>query len=246
MRNKLIPIGKAAEILGVTVLTLRRWDKSGRLKSRRKSTLGHRYYLQTDISEFMQDVDVLARNWVMSPNAEEPQSSMYCQTRDIFQARLEKLQAKLTPTADTATVSLVTAVAGEIGSNSFDHNLGNWPDIPGIFFAYSMRTRTVVLADRGLGILKTLQRVRPQLSNSEEALTVAFTERVSGRSAEEATRGNGLKFVRAVITKNPFTLDFQTGDAYLSLKKNDSNVVVIKVDSTIQGCFVIIGFGGLL
>jgi len=25
------------------------------------------------------------------------------------------------------------AIAGEIGNNSFDHNIGNWPDMAGIF-----------------------------------------------------------------------------------------------------------------
>lgn len=122
--------------------------------------------------------------------------------------------------------------------------MGNWPDIPGIFFSYSMRNRTVVLADRGLGVLTTLQRVRPQLANSEEALKVAFTERVSGRYPE--ARGNGLKFVRSIIIKNPFTLDFQTGDAALYLKRNESDVNVKKADTFIRGCFVIIGFDSVI
>ena len=86
---------------------------------------------------------------------------MYCKTRDTFQARLENFESKLSRIAPLTTVSLVTAIAGEIGNNSFDHNLGNWPDIPGIFFSYSMRKRVVVLADRGLDILTTLKRARP-------------------------------------------------------------------------------------
>lgn len=244
MKDKIIPIGKAAQILGVSINTLRRWDEKGRLKSKRNGELGHRYYLQSQISDFMQDVDSLAKNWVMAPIGETPQPDMYCRTRDAFQARLEKFQSKLTPVAPLETVSLVTAVAGEIGNNSFDHNLGNWPDTPGIVFAYSLRTKTVVLADRGQGVLATLQRVRPQLTTAEDALKVAFTEIVSGRYPE--ARGNGLKFVRQVITTQPFTLDFQTGDAYIHLKRNDSQVRVIKTDTDIRGCFVIIGFGGLI
>lgn len=244
MQNKLIPISEAARLLGVSIDTLRRWDAKGRLKSTRSGFKGHRYYLQSDIDEFLQDIGVLARNWAEALNASEIKTEMYCETRDVFQARLESFQFKLSRIAPLATVSLVTAVAGEIGNNSFDHNLGNWPDIPGIFFSYSMRNRTVVLADRGLGILATLKRVRPQLNNSEEALKVAFTETISGRSPE--IRGNDLKFVRSVIIKNPFTLDFQTGDAYLHLKEHDNEVITQKLNKSIRGCFAIIGFESLV
>ena len=244
MRNKLIPIGKTAHLLDISINTLRRWDASGRLKSIRSGKSGHRYYSQSEIDEFLQEVNILARNWVLASVPTEPSPDIYCKTRDVFQGRLEKFQSKLTRIAPINTVSLVTAVAGEIGNNSFDHNLGNWPDLPGIFFSYSMRNQTVVLADRGLGILSTLQRVRPQLTNSEEALKVAFTETISGRYPE--ARGNGLKFVRSVIIENPFSLYFQTGDASLHLKEKDTDIIIKKTDTFIRGCFVIIGFESLI
>jgi excisionase family DNA binding protein len=244
MQNKLLPIGKVAELLGVSVDTLRRWDASGRLRSTRSGKLGHRYYSESDIKQFVQDIEAVGRSWVQSPSPTAIEPDMYCATRDVFQARLEKFQSVLTPLALLNTVSLITAVAGEIGNNSFDHNLGNWPDIPGIYFAYSMRNRTVVLADRGLGVLTTLKRARPKLSTSEEALKVAFTERISGRYPE--TRGNGLKFVRQVIIDNPFTLYFQTEDAYLYLKKDDADIIVQKSQTILRGAFVIIGFDSLI
>lgn len=242
MDNKLISIGKTAEMIGVSINTLRRWDASGRLKSTRIGL--HRYYLPSDIEEFLSDVNTVAYDWVKSTIPSAPSPNMYCGTRDIFQARLEVFQSKLSQIAPITTVSLVTAAAGEIGNNSYDHNLGNWPDISGIFFSYSMRNRTVVLADRGLGILRTLQRVRPLLTNSAEALKVAFTETLSGRYPE--TRGNGLKFVRSIIIDNPFTLDFQTGDASLRLKKNDKEIITKKIETSIPGCFAIIGFESLI
>ena len=101
-------------------------------------------------------------------------------------------------------------------------------DTPGIFFSYSMRKRIVVLADRGLGVLATLRRVRSELSSPEEALTVAFTEIISGRYPE--VRGNGLKFVRSIITDSLFTLSFQTGDAYLFLNNQHTDVIVQKIN----------------
>lgn len=244
MQNKLISIGEAAKLLGVSIDTLRRWDMAGRLQSTRSNPRGHRYYRQSDIEQYLQDVDVIARHWVQAPEAVEPKSDVYCQTRDVFQGRLEQFQSKLSRITPLITVSLVTAAAGEIGNNSFDHNLGNWPDIPGIFFSYSMRSRKVVLADRGQGILTTLKRVRTELASADEALKVAFTETVSGRFPE--TRGNGLKFVRSIIIDNPFSLYFQTGNAYLYLKQHDKDVAVQQAETSIRGCFATIGFEDLL
>jgi len=244
MQNKLISIGEASKRLGVSIDTLRRWDKSGRLKATRSGSYSHRYYLESDLAQFVQDIESLGQNWVKSQKGLEPQAEFYCQNRDIFQARLESFQSKLGKIIPTEKIALVTAVAGEIGNNSFDHNLGNWPDTPGVFFAYSLRTRKVVLADRGLGILTTLKRVRPHLENAGEALQVAFTETISGRYPE--TRGNGLKFVRSIIVKYPFALSFQTGDAYLFLKENDTAISVQKLKEPIKGCFAIIEFENLL
>lgn len=244
MQNKLISIGKVAQLLGVSIDTLRRWDLAGRLQSTRSAPRGHRYYLQSDIDQYLQDVDTIARRWAEASQAIEPEPDVYCQTRDVFQGRLEQFQSKLSRITPLTTVSLVTAVAGEIGNNSFDHNLGNWPDMPGIFFSYNIRTRKAVLADRGQGILTTLKRVRPELASVEEALKVAFTETVSGRFPE--TRGNGLKFVKSIIIANPFTLYFQTGNACLYLKQHDKDVVVQRAKTSIRGCFATIGFEGLL
>ncbi len=244
MLNKLISIGEASHLLGVSIDTLRRWDSAGRLQSVRSGPRGHRYYRQSDIEQYLQDVDVIARHWAETPQAAEPKPEMYCQTRDVFQARLEMFQTRLSSILPLTTVSLVTAVAGEIGNNSFDHNLGSWPDVPGIFFSYAIRSRKVILADRGQGILATLKRVLPDLTSAEEALKVAFTETISGRFPE--ARGNGLKFVRSIIIGNPFTLYFQTGDAYLYLKQYETDIVVQKAKTSVRGCFVTLGFEGLL
>jgi len=244
MQNKLISIGDAAKLLGISIDTLRRWDSAGRVHSIRSGPLGHRYFLQADIQQFLQDVDSIARHWVEASQAAEPSPEMYCQTRDVFQARLEQFQSQLSRIAPSSKASLVTAAAGEIGNNSFDHNLGNWPDITGILFSYDMKNKKVVLADRGLGILATLKRVLPGLTNADEALKVAFTETISGRYPE--TRGNGLKFVRSIIVDNPLTLYFQTGDSYLYLKEHDTDINVQHAKTSIRGCFVTIGFKSLL
>lgn len=237
---KLLSIGQTAKLLGVSVDTLRRWDSGGRLRSIRSGPRGHRFYDRTEIDQYLQDIETVAQNWAKSTNPVVPNPDVYCPTREIFQARLEKFQSVLSKIAPIETVSLITAIAGEIGNNSFDHNLGSWPDIPGIFFSYAVRNRKVVLADRGQGILTTLKRVRLELTNSSEAMKVAFTETVSGRYPE--ARGNGLKFVRSIIVKNPFSLRFQTGNAQLYLKKDDVGLNIQQTETIIKGCFALISF----
>lgn len=240
MNLKLITIGQAAKQLGVSIDSLRRWDNAHRLDSVRSGPRGHRYYRQSDIDLFLLDSRSLAKQWTAAPVGVAPAAERYCQTRDVFQARLEAMQSALANIVSLTAVSLVTAVAGEIGNNSFDHNLGNWPDVPGILFSYDMRNRTIVLADRGQGILATLKRVKPGLTSASAALKTAFTETISGRTPE--ARGNGLKFVRSVITENPFSLYFQTGDAHLHLKHYDKDVLVRQAETPIRGCLAIIGF----
>lgn len=242
MKPKLISIGEAAKVLGVSIDTLRRWDKTGRLQSVRSSSRGHRFYRSSDLEQALQDQYSIAKKWAESSKGFELAAEVYCPTRDVFQARLEKLQSRLSRNIPVETVSLGLAVAGEIGNNSFDHNLGNWPDITGIFFSYDMRNRAIILADRGQGVLATLKRVRPELISAQEALKVAFTETISGRFPE--ARGNGLKFVRSVIIDNPFSLYFQTGDAYLYLKQYDKDVTIQQADTAMRGCFASIKIEG--
>jgi len=136
--------------------------------------------------------------------------------------------------------SLIVLVAGEIGDNSFAHNLGKWPDTPGIFFGYDIKKGTIVLADRGLGILETLRRVRPDLSTHVKAVEVAFTEFLSGRAPEK--RGNGLKLVREVVLANPIDLFFTSGDAEVHLKGDNISFRVTRVSNIVRGCMAKINF----
>lgn len=50
---KLLNIKQAAELLGITPLTLRRWDKSGRLKAIRIGSRGDRRYEEKKLLELV-------------------------------------------------------------------------------------------------------------------------------------------------------------------------------------------------
>ena len=245
MDPKLLTIGQVSETIGVSIQTLRRWDKSGKLPSVRRKKSGNRYYRKHDIDNFirnnLKDLFGLAKNWAVNEIETDLPSIFYCQNISVFQARLTRLENELGKIKRLSKIfPLITAITGEIGNNSFDHNLGNWPDVPGIFFAYGLNKRRIVLADRGQGILKTLKKVKAELSTHQEALKVAFTEIISGRAPEY--RGNGLKFVKDVVTANEISLFFQTGNAQLKIKKGDSVLRVEKSNINLRGCLALIKF----
>jgi excisionase family DNA binding protein len=243
MNDNLLSISQAAKYLGVSINTLRRWDESGKLKSVREKIGGNRYYRSFDLNIFKNDIFSQALKWVKLKNATEANlvDDFYCPNSAVFQARLQVLEKRLGQIADlNETYPLITSMVGEIGNNSFDHNLGNWRDVPGIFFGYDLSKSYVVLADRGQGVLKTLKRVKPELENDQQALRTAFTEIISGRAPE--ARGNGLKYVRNIISENDFELYFQSVGAQINLNKQSNDLNIKTADAPIRGCLALIKF----
>ena len=124
----------------------------------------------------------------------------YCQTSDVFKARLPRLlQVLLNFGMNADNAGLATALVGELGNNAFDHNLGKWPT--GISGAVIIGQRyptksqlNLSVADPGIGFKASLHRKDPNLSSETEAIKLALEKGVSGRIEE--TRGNGLKFIQ--------------------------------------------------
>ncbi len=132
-----------------------------------------------------------------------PRLEFICSTRDAFQGRLDSMYRDLSQKIEEQNeAALLTAIVGELGNNCFDHNLGQWKDVAGCYFQYEIEPDLigVWIADRGQGVLSSLRRTVVSLKEDEEALEIAFHQRLSGRSPEK--RGNGLKFVRSVINGN--------------------------------------------
>lgn len=138
----------------------------------------------------------------LGETASDPQR--LCPSRDVLQARLDRLLGDLGRTRfPTADAALLVAVAGEIGNNSFDHNLGRWQDAVGCWFDVDITPHglLVAVADRGQGIFASLKPIDPGIQTEQQAVDTAFAKTLSGRFPER--RGNGLKFVRGVINSHP-------------------------------------------
>ena len=140
--------------------------------------------------------------WAVSLSP-SPSHETIAPTRDVFRGRLDRFYREMVSASGSeADSSLLTAVAGEIGNNCFDQNLGQWLDDPGCWFEWGFfldkPVTWVVLADRGQGVLASLGRVDTSIHTDQEALDAAFSRILSGRSPEK--RGNGLKFVKQIVT----------------------------------------------
>jgi hypothetical protein len=126
----------------------------------------------------------------------------YCATRDVMEGRLPQLAQWVRKGLPEAQLPLVIATAAEVANNAFDHNLGKWRDVPGCWLEAQVMGKElwVCVADRGQGVRQSLSTVL-SLPDDQTALETVFDRIISGRSPER--RGNGLKFVKKVITEGP-------------------------------------------
>jgi hypothetical protein len=167
-------------------------------------------------------------------NGFEKEKDYFSTTRDVFTARLEGF------IIDTSKY-LEAAIIGEIGNNTFDHNFV-FENIyqKGVYCNYHFQERYVVLADYGRGVKGSLLQVVPNIQNDVEALKIAFSQKISGRSPEH--RGNGLKFVSEAIQNNNWDLYFQSGNGECFINK--TGIKYSNSNMVISGCLAIINFYG--
>ncbi|MFO0662994.1 MAG: helix-turn-helix domain-containing protein [Polyangiaceae bacterium] len=53
----LVTIAEAADLLGVSLPTLRRWDETGKFKARRHPINGYRLYKRTDVMRLRERIE---------------------------------------------------------------------------------------------------------------------------------------------------------------------------------------------
>jgi len=154
------------------------------------------------------------------------------ETRDVFTARLQSYILR-------EKKYLESAVIGEIGNNTFDHNYIFECNRPrGVYCNLSYKNEFIILADYGRGIKQSLSSVLPSITSDIDALEVAFTKQISGRAPEQ--RGNGLKFVSETIKNNNWHFFFQSGIASCSIDKN--GIIFMEREISLTGCLAIINF----
>ena len=131
-------------------------------------------------------------HWAQNEKPTDPPSEFYCPATDVWQGRFDRIAPTLIRKKfEPELVSLVASAIGEIGDNCFTHNAPGWIDTRGAWFEFDLTDNNlhVIIADRGRGILKSLQAVRPSLQLHRDALFTALTELgVTGRAPE--LRGN--------------------------------------------------------
>jgi hypothetical protein len=150
------------------------------------------------------------------------------ETRDVFEARAQRIFPFLLKNGfSNQDASLIYSIIGEVGNNTFDHNLGYWSDQPGCYFSYEFDKKGLnfAIADHGRGILASLKRVVDSLENDQQAVETAFNQIVSGRAPEQ--RGNGLKFVRQIIMGAPKRALFaHSGNGFLIIGRKKFTSVI--------------------
>lgn len=137
--------------------------------------------------------------WLKKKIVQKNPKDKVCETRDILTARLSPLKNLVREGLSPDDLPLLIATVGEIGNNSFDHNLGQWRDVPGCWLQVQATGNRlwICLADRGQGIYSSLSKANDGIESEQAAIEMAFEKFVSGRAPEK--RGNGLKFVRRTI-----------------------------------------------
>lgn len=154
-------------------------------------------------------------NFLKSGQVVSQDNVFYNETRDQSNARISKwiryFQSIGIKESDSI---LLGAILGELSNNSFDHNLGQWDKLPGCIVGFQFEKNKNVLriaiADRGQGIISSLQSSVEKTFSAQEILVKAFNERISGRAPER--RGNGLKFVlKHIQEKNNYLYCYTQG-----------------------------------
>ncbi|MFA6106276.1 MAG: hypothetical protein WC745_01240 [Patescibacteria group bacterium] len=160
------------------------------------------------------------------------QELVHCNYRDEFDGRLGRfIQMFGNFGLNSGDATLAATLVGELGNNSFDHNLGSWPtDISGnIIIAQNypkLKKIQIVVGDPGVGFLGSMRPAFPELSSDLEAIEKGlsgFTGRIDER------RGNGLRLIQEWTIKNFYgTLSIQSGTGLINVSAKGMKKTEVK------------------
>lgn len=152
------------------------------------------------------------------------QEILHCKYRDEFDGRLGRFVMMFKNFGlNEYDARLATTLIGELGNNTFDHNVGSWPtDISGCIIAaqnYPKKKKIqVVVGDPGVGFLGSLKAVFPEINTDIEAIKKGL-KGYTGRIGE--TRGNGLKLIQQWTINNFHgKLAIQSGEGLVLVDEN--------------------------
>lgn len=171
----------------------------------------------------------LAMNENVNMNVQE---LLHCNYRDEFDGRLSKiLQMFRNFGLNSDDASLAATLVGELGNNSFDHNLGSWPtDVSGnIILAQNypkLNKIQIIVADPGVGFLGSMKAAYPELNSDLEAIKKGLSG-FTGRINEK--RGNGLRLIQKWTIDNFYgTLSIQSGAGLINVNYEGMNKNEVK------------------
>ena len=242
-KSLILPIGEAAKMLDISISTLRRLDERGTIGSVRNTKNGKRFFFKTDLLNLKYDDYRLAKEWVRAdrkPDIKKFKEFYYPDESRLNGKVLIEARQQLEGITSEEYIGVIISATMEFVGNVFYHNQGQWPDVEGSFYALDRANRRIIVADRGVGLLKNLKLVRKDLSTHVEALRVGFTEQLSSRGVD-GHRGYGLKHVKNCIGVLK-RLIYQTGNARLEIRSGDAKLYINEVSNPIQGCMAIIEF----
>jgi len=165
------------------------------------------------------------------------QEILHCEFRDDFEGRLSSRIRRMFKEIGMNEFegNLATQLVGELGNNVFDHNSGLWPtDVRGAIILAQHNPQQkkveVVVADPGVGFLKSLKVADPLLNNDIDAIKLGLSG-VTGRTGER--RGNGLRIIQE------WTID--KFDGIVKIHSGSGLVIVSKDGQETKTVFPILG-----
>lgn len=152
------------------------------------------------------------------------QEILHCKHRDEFDGKLERFITMFQHFGlNEDDARLATTLIGELGNNTFDHNLGSWPtDVSGCIITAQnwpkLKKIQFAIADPGVGFLGSLKAAFPELKTDIEAIKKGMAGN-TGRIGE--IRGNGLKLIQEWTIKDFCgKVSIQSGEGLVSVDKN--------------------------